>query len=158
MTAALDFAIGADKVEVALDHRHVVCARHGEPFRRDFPKGWEAFATTISEAALDSPALQTGLQDPRYWRATDLWWEQLGPRKHPDTVRRLLADRPACEWVPEITLLNAYRASGVGVMGLCQLCRLFGEGTPFGVREGQSYRTIAHVCWSCLLRNRMGVR
>lgn len=151
----IDFAIGRDRVEVPLDQRHIACSRHGEPFRANWPLGWESFATDISTRALGTPALQAGLQATT-WRAIDLIWEDLPRRRHPDEVRDLLARRPACEWVTGPELLAAYIASGIGVVRLCQVCRLLRPGAPFGLREGQGIRVISHACFRCVIDNAMG--
>lgn len=154
----LDFAVGQERLEVALDQRHIACSRHGEPFRANWPEGWSIFALAVSSRALGSPALQTGLQDPRFWRSIDMVWEDLPQRKTPSQVRQMLETRPACEWVSPEQVLEAYRASGIGVVRLCQVCRLFRDGTPYSVTEHGQVRRIHHVCFRCVLDNRVGAK
>lgn len=151
LAGAIDFAIGRDRVEVPLDQRHVACSRHGEPFRAEWPRGWPEFALAVSTRALGSPALQAGLESPAYWWMTELLWEDLPRRRTPEQIREVLAGRPACEWLSREQLFECYRESGIGVIGLCQLCRIFRIGTPYHVREHGQARRIAHVCFHDLV-------
>lgn len=153
---ASPFVIGTERQEVALDQRHVVCPRHMEPFRAEWPLGWPTFAMSVSQAALDSPALQGGLSNPRFWTMSDLWWEDLPRRAGPAQVRQLLEDRPACEWLEAETLMRAYLASGIGKVGLCRVCGIVRAGTRYGVRTGQTVNVLAQACFVCVVAGRVG--
>lgn len=154
----------ADRVEVELSQRQVVCPAHIAPFRADWPLGWDAFATIVAQAALDNPMLQTGLPDPRFWKFDALFWnvnQDEGWRNVtvlPETrasvtrIRQMLFDRPACEWLQPRALFGAYKATGIGVMGMCAVCHQFAEGATYPVKSGRDFAVIPHVCWQCVTR------
>lgn len=145
----------ADLMEVPLEHRHVVCPTHGEPFRAKWPLGWDRFGPAIAMRALASPALQTGLADPAFWKHRGLLWGDLPAPVGVAMVQQLLADRPACEWVEPATLMGAYRRSGIGILGLCRLCGTVALGTPYGVISGRGRDVIPHLCFGCVVSGRI---
>lgn len=153
--AIMPFQRGADAVEVDFSQRHVVCPAHLAPFRERWPMGWEVFATRIAKLALDSPALQAGLGDPAFWKSTALYWEALRTNLGPGRVRALLEDRPACEWVEPVRLLEAYLLSGIGVSALCNLCGRVRSGAPYPMKSGQNYAVLPHVCFRCVVLRRI---
>lgn len=146
---------GADVHEVPLEHRHVICPAHGEPLRAEFPRGWAEFSTIVATRALESPALQTGApQARRYWREDGLLWGDLPAAVGAAVIRRLLEDRPACEWLRPEELLAAYMRSGIGRSGICRVCGVIRSGTPYGVVSGRGRNVIAHVCFVCVVNGR----
>ena len=149
------FREGADRVEVDLSDRHVACPAHAAPFRARWPLGWAEWSMGVAQGALDSPALQAGLSDPAFWRQRDLYWEHLHTAIGPARVRALLEGRPACEWIEPRRLIGLYRASGIGVMGVCSSCRRYADGTEYPVRIGQGYMTLPHLCFRCVVRRRV---
>lgn len=154
----------AERAEVELSQRQVACAAHLAPFRADWPLGWPEWSTIVAQAALDNPMLQTGIPDPRFWRFDALFWnvdQDEGWRDVvvlPDTrasvtrIRQMLFDRPCCEWTEPRTLFGAYKASGIGVVAMCAVCRQFGEGAAFPIKSGQSVAIVPHACWRCVVR------
>lgn len=150
----MTLAVGSDLQEVPLEHRQIVCPAHGEPLRAEFPRGWATFATIVSERALASPALQTGLSDPRFWKHPNLRWGDLPRPVGVARVLELLNAQPACEWVEPGVLLSAYVQSGVGRMGLCRLCGILRAGTPYGVVSGRGRDIVQHVCFHCVATGR----
>lgn len=145
---------GADLEEVPLEHRHVVCPTHGEPFRAEWPLGWDVFAPLVADLALRSPALQTGLADPAFWREPGLLWGDLPTPVGRAMIRKLLDDRPACEWVRPQELLAAYTRSGIGRQGICRICGIARAGTPYGFVSGRGRELLPHVCLVCIATGR----
>lgn len=160
--------MAAERVEVPMSERQIACVKHLAPFRLDWPRGWAEFAIMVSQAALDSPMLQTGLTDPRYWEYEALFWsvnQDEGWRNItllPETrasvtrIRQMLFDRPACEWARPGTLFAAYIASGIGEMGQCRVCRQLAEGAPYPVTSGQTFAVVDHVCFKCTVMKKVG--
>lgn len=155
MGAAVIFTPGRDRVEVDLTQRQVACPAHFAPFRDRWPLGWPDWSMRVSQAALDSPALQAGLSDPAFWRSMRMYWEGLHATLGPDRVRALLDDRPACEWVEPRALFAAYLACDVGVVATCTVCGRHAQGTPYPVRSGASYDVVPHVCFRCVVNRRL---
>lgn len=149
------FRPGQDRIDLPLDQRHVVCPRHLAPFRAKWPEGWPVFADVVMRAAVNSISFQGGTPGFRWWEFPDVAWEDLDHRIGPAQARQLLEARPACEWVPELTLLEAYNVAGIGVAGLCRVCRILRRGAPYPVRSGQRYETVPHVCFICVVRGRI---
>lgn len=146
---------GADAIAVPMDQRHVACPTHAEPLRATWPLGWDVFASIVAGRALESPMLQTGVADPRYWDQGNLRWGDLPSEIGPARIRAMLEERPACEWVEPGTLLAAYHRSGVGRSGICRLCHVLRQGTPYGVVSGRGHDVIPHVCFACVATGRI---
>lgn len=146
---------GADLAEVPMTQAMVVCPTHAEPLRGEWPKGWDVFATIVSTRALASPALQTGLADPRFWREPGLLWGDLPDVVTVSRMQQLLRERPACEWLRFEELLAAYLRSGIGVAALCRLCGILRAGTPYGVRWGHGREIVGQICFVCVASGRV---
>lgn len=149
------FQPGHDLIDLPLEQKHVVCARHLAPFRAKWPLGWAVFADRVATQAVNSVSFQGGMPGFRWWDFPDVHWDDLDHRVGPVQARQLLEARPACCWLPELRLLEAYRAAGVGVSGLCRVCGIVREGTPYPVRSGQRYETVPHICFHCVVRGRI---
>lgn len=119
--------------------RRTICSLHGEPFRRDWPKGYGIFSIKLFEAFCASV-------DPEIIK-------QLGGDK--SGIEALLDERPLCCRSLKSELVPIYVESGVGELAYCAVCSLRKLGTPIVVNvstNGKSFkeRTYKHMCFECL--------
>ena|SRR6185369_1771816 len=119
-----------------------VCARHGEPFRKAWPKGFAQLVILTVETLQTDGELATEA-------AGDI-----------ERVNALLVARPACERVPIGRLRQAYVDADIGVEGRCVSCGRVRLGTEYqrtvrrsiaGVGIGTRVVTDSHVCFDCVL-------
>lgn len=105
----------------------VICAQHGEPFRRDWPAGYPTFALQLLQPIL---AVTSSL----------------------DELGRQLDKQPACCRMEKAQLLTTYLGCGIGVMDRCRHCRQRQPGTPYSVSlPGGAVEHIAHLCFRCVV-------
>ena len=119
-----------DAPEVNMTHERMFCARHGEPFRAQYPKG---FATGIL------PAFQRYVETRYDGDIADM-------DAHLD-------EKPLCCRLSTPDLLQMYVDADIGRKKRCKICgRREVLGTAYQVMQPD--RTIAkipHVCFSCVL-------
>lgn len=115
-----------------------VCAIHGEPFRKAWPKGAAAIAILAIETIQESAelALEAGGDVER--------------------IPQLLLDRPACERVPIGRIRQLYLDADIGVAGRCVVCGRERLGTEYqrsvpGRFGGRRVVVDRHVCFDCVL-------
>jgi hypothetical protein len=111
-----------------------VCGIHGEPFRKDWPKGYAQIAILIIETIQDD--------------------EELANEAEGDPLRipALLLERPACERVPRGRLMTMYVDAKIGVDGTCTICGRRRLGTEYQRTDDKGkVATITHVCFDCVL-------
>lgn len=115
-----------------------VCAIHGEPFRKEWPKGYaQLVILTLELIQADAQLAEEAGGDPL----------KLGAA---------LQARPACERVERGRLMTAYVDSGIGVPGRCVGCGRERLGTEYQRsspgRFGRTrVETIPHICFDCVL-------
>ena len=118
------------------------CARHGEPFRKAWPKGFAELTIMTLEF------IQTS--------------EELGREAGGDVgrINELLLERPVCERVPDGRLRQLYVDAGIGVEDRCIVCGRVRLGTEYqrsvrrsiaGVGLGTRVVVDRHVCFECVL-------
>lgn len=125
---------------------HLVCPRHGEPFRREYPSGgFVTFTMLLMKAAFENEELQ------REAGAGEDGWE--------GRVMAALAERPACERASTDVLKRLYRTcrepGKPWPFGVCEVCRLAKAGSPYGVsllpgRKGPT-KEYSHLCFDCVV-------
>jgi hypothetical protein len=110
-----------------------VCPIHGEPFRKDWPKGYGQIAILVIETIQEDEGLAE---------------EAAGdPLRLPD----LLLKRPACERVPRGRLMKMYVDAKIGVDGTCIICGRRRLGTEYQRASRGKNVKIKHVCFDCVL-------
>ena len=120
---------GEEHVDVDLTFDRVVCPRHGEPFRDEWPNGFPTFSMLLFE---DLSKNETFL-------------EVVG---HDTKLISAAFDRqPLCERVSKPTLMGAYLASGIGKEAKCSNCGEINYGTPYRT-TGQHFK---HLCFECIV-------
>lgn len=123
----------APRIELELDQ--VVCYRHGEPFRENWPRGFPSFSVKLLEIALKDDAMIQELGG------------DLGK------VREACKRLPLCERVPPSVLLHLYHEVEIGKRARCVHCREIREGTPYNVtnRETGQIEQQGHLCFYCVV-------
>jgi hypothetical protein len=118
---------------IDLSPEHVICPRHGEPFRARWPKGYPLMAVSSFQALIDDPGFQ------------ELAGGDAG------RINVLLGERPICERLSSPTLMALYIGSGVGRERGCELCGQIGLGTPYEMGRPGGTEKHRHVCFSCVV-------
>lgn len=118
---------GGPPIPIDLSFERTVCARHGEPFRINWPAGFMVFGLTVFEAFVKQPAAQ------------DI------------DIQAAIDARPLCELVNTFDLMHAYQRSDIGVQGECALCGVERAGTPYNTQLGGKVKTYAHLCFECVV-------
>ena len=131
-----------DLPRVNMTHERSVCARHGEVFRSEWPKGFAVFMLIIINEAMRN--------DDVMKRAQEISGEDY---PNPTVVEKVFDERPACCWLPGDKVLEAYleshKKAGLGKIDRCEACK--------EVRPGVPYKTIdtkyGHICFHCIIHN-----
>jgi hypothetical protein len=123
---------------VIFEPEMLLCPKHREPFRSQWPKGYGIMALKLVQAVLARTDFQ----------------QACNGELSIETVGAALRKKPACEWVDKQTLLELYRESGIGVTGHCVGCGQLVRGTPYRTKNYWGrIKTIPHICFHCLLCN-----
>lgn len=123
---------------VVLDHRRVLCAVHGEPFRAEYPRGYAVF---MVEAFRAYAALDGTLEEARRLSGTP------DGADVPVKAMELALDiKPACCRLPRAALVAVYERCGLGVTKRCKACGRKAKGTPISAVNA----TYSHLCFSCV--------
>ncbi len=132
--------------EFQIEPHMIVCDRHGEPFRKEWPKGFAALTILIleliqgdEELGHEAKAINADNPAPGYMAA--------------------LARRPACERVPVARLRELYMQAEIAVDDICVVCGRRAPGTEYQRTEvrrlvGLTRRRVVtdrHVCFDCVL-------
>jgi hypothetical protein len=132
--------------EFQIDLEMIVCSRHGEPFRPQWPKGFAALTILVLELiqtdealGAERKAIDADNPAPGYMSA--------------------LRNRPACERVDRDRLMAIYMAAEIAVDGVCIVCGRRAPGTEYQRTETRRLATLTrrrvvvdrHVCFDCVL-------
>jgi len=124
----------ADAPQLNLTFERTLCARHGEPFRAQWPKGFPIFVVKAFQAVASKP--------------------EIGEAVEGDITRieELLDERPMCDRLTRDELLTLYGDAAIGRMDVCVNCRRMALGTPYST-SGPGGRVTAadHICFECVL-------
>lgn len=125
------------KPTIELTAERITCTKHLEPFRDNWPHGFEIFGEYLIEAY-----------------AHDRGVDRLGEFNE-DNARRIEKDldrHPLCEQVGHDSLLAAYLFSGIGRQGHCTMCGEDQWGTKILTTNASGViETHRHVCFNCLI-------
>lgn len=128
----------AEQLEPVLDlpPQRVMCARHMEPFRDQWPKGWAVAVVKLMNFLLKSEGFRNAV----------------GKVFIPEVAERVLDGKPACEWVSPENILEVYQESGIGMRSLCDVCHSVSLGTPFSLKNSWGrVKRFRHLCFHCVL-------
>ncbi|KKN72199.1 hypothetical protein LCGC14_0413360 [marine sediment metagenome] len=124
---------------IAVTHERLLCARHGEPYRAQWPKG---FAITV--VALMDYIFK---RDDVAAEARELAGCGPGDKPEPKVVEQVLDRIPACCRVHTKQLREVYVKAKIGTRARCEDCRRKRFGTSYLSQE----REFAHLCFDCVL-------
>lgn len=144
--------------QLALAPVDVICTRHGEPFRAQWPAGYPGFVAIGLQALLSDPAFATRVKvivaDPEFSDITD----------EIESIRFLLSQKPLCCSLGPEALLGVYKelASKMQLWEArhCTACGRHSPGcrfrqvqTPLVSRYGAPVITRqVHLCFHCIAR------
>lgn len=128
----VEFTLGdgsEEAVQVDLTYDRVVCNRHGEPFRDEWPKGFPTFGILLFQEISDE----------------DTFLDVVG--KDTKLISAAFDRLPICERVSKPVLMGAYLSAGIGKRAKCDNCG--------AIEDGTSYRTtidrFEHLCFQCIV-------
>lgn len=122
--------------DITLKREHLTCLRHGEPYRKDWPKGYMILSLMLFEAVIALNSLQDEIREVTGSEKADL-----------KSITPLLKKRPACCRVPAATMFEIYLKSKIGVLAKCLNCRRKRLGTEYRTKA----RVYDHICFECVL-------
>lgn len=114
---------------ITLEPRRVICARHGEPFRINWPAGYIPFMLHALERVLQQEGFSAYAGN------------------QVENIDALLDQRPLCCRMSPDDRLEAYARSGIGTRGFCRVCRQ--PTNVCTIRIGENALPHA-VCFLCL--------
>lgn len=120
---------------IELPHTRVICGRHGEPFRDEWPKGYALFCVNGLKAVMEDESFQR---------------ESGG---NVDLVNNLLDVRPICCRLTESKLIGLYRDCGIGHPMVCEGCGTEAQCTP--IRDMNFWgrvRRVVRLCFQCTVQ------
>jgi hypothetical protein len=123
---------------LTLAFEQMLCARHGEPFRAQWPKGYSQIIIAAMETIQHDDSLAAECEG--------------------DLARlpAILAKRPICCRLPVEKMLEIYEHAQIGSVCACDICRESKLGTPIRLSERNFWgrvkiKTFRHVCFECWL-------
>ena len=120
--------------QIQLETRHVICQRHGEVFRSDWPAGYEGFCRIGMTKLL---------------RVREFTRKCKGVQAR---VELQLRRRQMCCWLPKNQLIDLYAECGLGDDDNCCVCGNEKRGVPFSVTERRgAVVAYSHVCFRCIV-------
>ena len=121
--------------------RQVVCMRHGEPFREQWPKGYMLFLLEAFDKILGP--------DGDLARRDKVWAGKPDDSHAMDVthIESAFTRKPMCCWLTRDELLELYIKSEIGKRKFCAVCRELRLGTPITT----ALRKYPHVCFECHL-------
>lgn len=122
--------------QIELPHTRVICGRHGEPFRAEWPKGYALFCVNGLKAVMESESFT----------------KECGGDV--DLVNGLLDQKPICCRLSPDELVSLYESCGIGHLGTCAAC--YQEKMTVPIRDlnfwGRVRRTV-RLCLQCSVQH-----
>lgn len=136
------FPEGVDPAKtVNLVSNRVICQRHGEPFRSQWPKGYLVFGLEGLYYLLN--------EDKRLF--DDAARLKVGDEPVQRGIERALDEKPVCCRLPTDKVMSGYMKSGIGRRGRCEVCKDMSVGTSFKANSRRGVIDFDHVCFHCVL-------
>jgi hypothetical protein len=134
---------------IQIEHRRIVCAKHGEPFRAAWPRGWQIFSLQILQPLLTSDEFHADVMAifkrdfPDAPQGADAEWKR--------SIETALDQIPACCRTGPKQLLQAYHDARIGHLRRCSLCGETRRGTRFKFTTPHGVQDVDHVCFNCVV-------
>lgn len=122
--------------EINMSFERVFCARHGEPFMAQWPKGFPIAMVKLFQ-------LITAIED--------FWNQKVEGESDKAYVERVLDVQPACCRVTDEEMLKLYYDSRIGKRKKCKNCGNKATGTEYQLSFGMETRTHSHICFNCVI-------
>jgi hypothetical protein len=138
--------IATTKLKMDLTDKHIACPWHKEPFRKEWPLGFDVFVAYILEQLAECQELIDNCEDS------------------PEAIMEALENKPACCWLDPSSLLCAYMNTHVDVNSVpnrdiflwprysCQCCKEDGLGSECWIMN-DGLKKISHICLQCFAEN-----
>lgn len=110
----------------------VLCNRHGEPFRVNWPKGYPSFMLKAWDIVVAQKA----------------FGEEVGEKLEPVVVSQVLKKRPLCCRLKPDELRRLYIDINLGKVAHCETCHKRRIGTMCRIN---SHGGLGHVCFECVV-------
>lgn len=124
-------------VDAKFKMEHLLCGRHGEPFRENWPLGYSSFFTIGFDRLLEKEEIQKECKG------------QL------EDLDKLLEVKPLCCRLPSSELFTLYedvnKMAKVWYVKLCSNCARFRFGGPYRVGIPGGIHWFKHLCMSCVI-------
>lgn len=130
------------RLKVRFDMKHVVCWKHGEPFRKKWPNGYTIFSVEASTRLL---------QDEHFIKMV----YNDDPEKQVNNILKHLSGKPICCRIPPEELIALYESLEVQYevgnwrTGLCDLCG--SDRIGFAFKEPAVGKRYKHICFHCFV-------
>lgn len=135
---------------------HILCAKHGEPFRKEWPKG-------IAQILILGMDFIAGKMETEPPAALEQYLSELKQHEGrgidtPKAIPLILAARQVCCRVTEDRLLEMYKAADIGKWAICEACGTGAFGFFYRVnmhppwKRKPHIKEFDHLCFKCIQR------
>ena len=124
---------------IAVTHGRLLCPRHGEPYRAQWPKGFAITAVMLMDHIFK--------RDDVAAEARELSGCGSDGKPEPKVIEQVLDSVPACCRVHSKQLRAIYVEAKIGTRARCEGCRRKRLGTSYLLQE----REFEHLCFDCVL-------
>ncbi len=124
---------------IAVTHERLLCARHGEPYRSQWPKGLAITMVMLMDYIFKRDDVVAECREI----------SDCGPddKPEPKVIEKVLDRIPACCRVHRKQLREVYVKAKIGAVKRCEGCRRKRLGTSYLSQECE----FAHLCFDCVL-------
>lgn len=124
---------------IAITHERLLCARHSEPYRAQWPSGLAITMVTLMDYIFK--------RDDVAAEARELSGCGSDGKPEPKVIEKVLDRIPACCRVHRKQLREVYVKAKIGAVKRCEGCRRKRLGTSYISQE----REFGHLCFDCVL-------
>ncbi len=119
-----------DQPAIVHEPHRVICAKHGQPFRADWPAGYVPFMLLALQRVLDQEGFAA-------YAGGEV-----------ENINSLLDEKPLCCRMSQDHRLEAYATSGIFKPGFCRICRSPARVVtiPFGHDDGVLPHAVCALC------------
>lgn len=134
-----------------LEVTSLICAKHGEPFRNEWPKGVARIVGLFHEwwsRNLDAITPEIMAKHAENKTASN-------PTSDAAAAFSILVDRPFCCRLSEAELLHLYIECKIGTTARCQYCGNTRPGSPIMAVNhwGRRVKRWKHLCFLCSIKH-----
>ena len=132
---------------IRLERERVLCIRHGEPFREQWPKGFPIMSLRLFEHTWGMKGDEK-LHEKLIAEARRLVPIAEDAKVGLDGMHAVMDAKPLCCRIEPALLEKLYVESGIGVIERCLNCRQRKLGTPFCTSK---HGRLRHICFNCVV-------